>query len=149
MTSSVSACNQKGKACIFFELEEVQYNQSQCLLLMGNQQEIKIIIRGQRTQNRSSVHNYELEVRETGGQSFAEFALQSDPLQSFFPNAKKDSGTLDTAADKEIIFLVRKTQTAPSHSAQKIVVHCTFGHGFPPDRWCTAHHQASIVITLV
>jgi hypothetical protein len=148
MPSLASACNNQGKKCIYFELQRVEYNQSQCLLA-SNEQEIKVVIQGLRKPGRSSNHAYKMEVRETGGKSFAGFARKADPSpQSFRKGANDQTDSIDSSANLEITFLIRKAQPLSSAS-QQIVVHCIFGHSISRGRWCTDQHRASIVLTLV
>lgn len=147
MPSLDRACNKHGKACIYFSLEWVIYDQSRCLLV-DNQQEIKVVIRGLRAADSSRRHNYKVEVRETGGQSFAQFARKSDAFpQPFFPGAIEQTGVLDSSGYLEIKFLVERTQPLAG-TTQKIIVYCVFGHGFQ-NRWCTDQHKASIELTVM
>ena len=148
MPSLANACNQRGKKCIYFELKQVRYNLSQCLLA-NNEQEIKVVIQGLRNPGRSRKHDYKMEVRETGGKSFAAFARKADPSpQSFHKGANDQTDSIDSSANLEITFLVKKAQPLSSAS-QQIVVHCIFGHSLSGGRWCTDQHRASIILTLV
>jgi hypothetical protein len=147
MPSPDRACNKRGKACIYFLLEWVSYDQSRCLLV-DNQQEIKVVIQGLRSANSSRRHNYKVVVRETGGQSFAQFARKSDlSPQTFLPGDIEQTGVLDSSGYLEITFLVKRTQSLAS-TTQKIIVYCEFGHGFQ-GRWCTDRHKASIELTVM
>lgn len=142
MTSLASLCNRKGDKCTFFNVERVEYTHPHCLLTTSSEI-IIIVIKGLRTSG-GNPHMYEVELLETGQQSFAEFALFS-PQPNFVQNVYKQAGNININGPFTLKILARKVQSLQSSSGG-IVVRCTFRHGFP-DRWHT-HHSVDLSLML-
>ena len=148
------ACRGKGQPCIWFSLENVEYDELNCQL-DSNIHEIKLVIKGQRTTGRGNLHSYDIVLSEQG----RPFCIEIAQKTSNSPNTGRSvayhrgkynkSGSIKSDETLEVIFLIKKANTCPN-GPHPINISCILKHRHTGlNAWCTSTHEVSLILKVV
>ena len=148
------ACRGQGQPCIWFSLENVEYDEPNCQL-DSSIHEIKLVIKGQRKTGRGNLHSYDLVLSEQGRPFCLEIAQRTGNYHSagrsvaYHRGKYKKSGSIKSDETLDVIFLVKKANTCPN-GPHKIDITCTLRHMHTGlNTWCSSTHAVSLILIAV
>jgi hypothetical protein len=127
--------------CAFFVMKQVEYSDPEWKLT-SNPNQITFLIQGRRSAGHTIVHNCKIELRDLRTYPSIEFSPPGSNLE-FSTGSTSVTFMADTSQSITQSFFLKKVEVPNAEIGRKLVITCSFGHGFP-DSW----HEHQQVIQL-